>query len=140
MPVGTPALLLLDRLGDAGVEALLHQAEHPAGEQGPYLCCRACARRITAASARVAKAGKHQHRCTNPQGYTFAIGCFAQAAGCQCQGPAVHEHTWFAGYAWRIALCGGCGAHLGWRYEGGETPFFGLIFDQLVECREDRPH
>ena len=25
------------------------------------------------------------------------------------------EHSWFPGYAWTIALCTRCGAHLGWR-------------------------
>jgi hypothetical protein len=52
-------------------------------------------------------------------------------------GPATAEYTWFAGYAWRIALCARCTGHLGWRYEAqsGATPaiFYGLLISALIE-------
>lgn len=41
--------------------------------------------------------------------------------------------TWFPGRAWRIALCRGCGVHLGWSFEKeAMPPFFGLVKDRLV--------
>lgn len=45
------------------------------------------------------------------------------------------KDSWFAGYAWQIAYCGGCGLHLGWKFStldeaaGAET-----------EASQDRPH
>jgi hypothetical protein len=55
------------------------------------------------------------------------------APGCTTQGAASREHTWFAGYAWRIANCASCLGHLGWRYERGADGFFGLILERLAE-------
>lgn len=30
---------------------------------------------------------------------------------------AFEEHSWFPGYAWRLAVCPQCGAHVGWSFE-----------------------
>lgn len=30
---------------------------------------------------------------------------------------AFEEHSWFPGYAWRLAVCPQCGAHMGWTFE-----------------------
>lgn len=136
--IPTP-LVLLDRLGTAGVEAALRETRH-GDDGGPYLCCRSCLQRITAEGARFSKAGSHRHRFTNPLGYRFEIGCFAHASGCRDHGSAIRDHTWFAGYAWRIALCGACTTHLGWRFESGVATFYGLILERLMECDVDRPH
>ncbi len=82
--------------------------------------------------------GAHQHRFLNPLGAAFRIGLFGQAPGCVATGPATLEYTWFAGYAWQVALCGGCHTHLGWRYaRAGAAPFYGLIIDRLLL---DRTH
>jgi hypothetical protein len=36
---------------------------------------------------------------------------------------------------WRLALCGGCRAHLGWNFRGDkDAGFFGLILDRLREA------
>ena len=78
-------------------------------------------------------AGSHAHRFTNPVGYVYEIGCFRAAPGCGHVGEFIAEHTWFAGYSWQIAVCGGCGEHLGWRYRGAEAGmFYGLITGRLV--------
>jgi len=98
---------------------------------GKKLCCRGCRRVITDESQRVSIAGDHAHTRSNPQGVTFCFGCFAGAPGCSSLGRATAEHTWFAGCAWQIAVCGGCGDHLGWRFTGAHH-FFGLILDRLV--------
>eukprot|EP00047_Mylnosiga_fluctuans_P019917 m.87431 g.87431 ORF g.87431 m.87431 type:complete len:166 (+) comp8317_c0_seq1:510-1007(+) len=49
------------------------------------------------------------------------------------------ESSWFPGYAWRIAHCKGCGAHLGWRFRPAEPGqeldppyFYGLTMSALL--------
>ncbi|XP_022788151.1 uncharacterized protein LOC111328060 isoform X3 [Stylophora pistillata] len=34
-----------------------------------------------------------------------------------CPQTAFEEHSWFPGYAWRVAVCPQCGAHMGWSFE-----------------------
>ena len=36
----------------------------------------------------------------------YGLFCFARAPGCSLAGEASAEFSWFAGYVWRIALCG----------------------------------
>ncbi len=66
-------------------------------------------------------------------GIVFHIGCFGDAPGCRTTGVPTSEFTWFGGFAWSLALCGNCNAHLGWRYQGAQVSFFGLILDRLAE-------
>ena len=98
---------------------------------GQRLLCAVCAEPITADEHRVAIEGRHDHRRTNPAGIDYDFGCFAEAPGTVAVGPATAEHTWFAGFSWRISICRGCGAHLGWRFEGSSAAFHGLILDRL---------
>jgi len=74
----------------------------------------------------------------NPAGFTFHIGCFAEAIGCVTRGPPSLEYAWFPGFAWRLALCGQCTCQLGWHFrsDDGES-FFGLILDRLREAKLD---
>ncbi len=95
------------------------------------LRCRRCDHAITPASARVSRAGAHAHTRINPGGWVYQLGCFAEAPGCVATGPATTEATWFQGHAWRVALCGACGEHLGWRFEGPGDSFWGLILERL---------
>lgn len=101
------------------------------------LLCAACGDWVTRQAWRIAVGDSHAHTCTNPAGITFDVGCFADAPGARAVGPATARHTWFAGYRWRIAVCAGCGAHLGWVFAGGGAPaaFHGLILDRLVAER-----
>jgi hypothetical protein len=59
---------------------------------------------------------------------------------------AVAQDSWFPGYAWTVAYCATCFAHLGWRFtpvqpggnhqsriEGGGVPFWGLRRGQLTD-------
>jgi hypothetical protein len=103
--------------------------ERPAPRQ--YWCAR-CATRVTDEEAVIEVGGAHRHRCVNPAGETFELGCFAAAPGCVNEGEPTAEATWFPGYVWCFACCANCGAHLGWCYEGGGARFFGLIFARLV--------
>jgi hypothetical protein len=98
--------------------------------------CRSCGHEVTRRAART-----RAHRFMNPAVYLFHLGCFARADGCAVEGPSSLEYPWFEGHAWRFALCGGCGAHLGWRFEPptGAAPFFGLRLDQIAEAEPGAP-
>jgi len=96
--------------------------------------CAGCGRLITRSGWRLAMNGGHEHVVFNPAGLIFRILCFRQAPGVVAEGAASGEFTWFKGWDWRVARCGGCAAHLGWRYEGPSDPaiFFGLIQSMLT--------
>jgi len=64
--------------------------------------------------------------CANPHGLVFEISLFHAAPGCVAVGEKSGEFSWYPGHLWRAAICGGCAAHLGWRFEG-ESLFWGLI-------------
>lgn len=120
--------------GDKPLKQVLKQTgqaeqRHTAGR----LYCAACKHPITGEDQRIAVRGTHEHSCTNPQEISFHIGCFRQAPGCISIGTATEEFTWFPGYAWRVALCNGCGRHLGWLFQQpGAGGFYGLILVQLA--------
>ena len=101
--------------------------------KGRRLLCARCGHPITRHGERIEVDGSHDHRRMNPAGCRYHFGCFRAAPGCTTQGAPSHEHTWFAGYAWRLANCAGCLGHLGWRYERGADGFFGLILERLAE-------
>jgi len=96
------------------------------------LFCAQCRHPVTHQDERIRVHGAHEHTCTNPHGFTFRIGCFGKAGGCAALGEATLEHTWFAGYAWQVALCARCGVQLGWRYLAPADRFYGLILDRLT--------
>lgn len=101
---------------------------------GAGLLCRRCLSLITSDRQRISVNGAHCHTFANPHGIVFEIGCFRNAAGCGTVGKPTSEFTWFAGYQWRIAVCGACLTHMGWRFDSASGPgFYGLILDCLVE-------
>lgn len=131
----TGRILAFDALAERELESLLEDKVEKSKDRDPLICA-ACGERITSIRERVAMNGTHSHTFTNPHGFTFDIGCFRSAPGCKPLGEATQAWTWFPGYAWRMAVCGGCGAHLGWGYEPAPANaeaggFFGLILDRL---------
>jgi hypothetical protein len=82
----------------------------PPGE----LVCATCGRRITHDDHRVAINGAHEHTFVNPGGFVHVVGCFAAATGLAYVGDPQSAFSWFPGFRWQIAACGGCGVHLGW--------------------------
>lgn len=128
--------LSFDTLDWARIEAALHKSEDREEnldrQEGRRLCCAACRHPITRERDRIFVQGTHEHTYANPHGISYHIGCFAEASGCAHHGPATDAWSWFPGYRWQIAVCGGCGAHLGWRYTGGDAVFHGLILRCLV--------
>ena len=94
--------------------------------------CRRCGNPITTAASAISIEGLHEHVQANPGGFVFLFGCFANAPGCDIIGEPTREHTWFAAYAWQIALCDQCQCHLGWYFRSGDDGFFGLLLDRLT--------
>jgi hypothetical protein len=97
--------------------------------------CAACGHVVTASSARIEVDGAHEHRFVNPSGVLYRVRCFGEAPGCAGSGEWSTFFTWFAGFAWRIGVCGRCSVHLGWtfRSESGRDGFVALIADRVVE-------
>ncbi len=106
--------------------------EPPESEE--FIRCRACHRVVTHPRERTEVQGAHRHTFANPSGVVFEIGCFGTAAGCAYAGPTTDEFSWFRGHRWKIAVCGGCLSHLGWRFiSTGGHAFHGLILNRLIE-------
>jgi len=107
----------------------------PAAKPEKAIRCQACGFVVTSTRHRIVVQGNHEHRFMNPGGFLYHIGCFSEAVGCLTVGPASGEYPWFPGLLWRLALCGGCRAHLGWNFRGDkDAGFFGLILDRLREA------
>ena len=100
-----------------------------------FIYCGSCSHVITQVSMKIEMQGSHEHDFTNPHGYAFHVGCFSQALGCDLSGGPQAADSWFMGYVWRIATCGGCQNHLGWYFSSttGEHHFYGLILDRLQQ-------
>ncbi|MGH8548180.1 MAG: cereblon family protein [Methylococcales bacterium] len=115
------------------IQAVLSELE----ESRVPLKCAACGSIITYREAGINLGGQHARWLTNPSGYSFYVGCFDSAPGCSQLGNETAAHSWFPGYAWTIALCKGCGFHLGWRFRSRVDEFHGLILDRLVSTAPD---
>lgn len=94
--------------------------------------CGRCKHGITAGRHAIEIDGAHAYTFRNPAGWSFRIGCFADAPGAAAAGTATSEATWFTGYAWRFAHCSACGTHLGWWFVGGSDAFAGLVLARLA--------
>lgn len=97
------------------------------------LRCKTCGAPITRNSERIVINEQHRHIFTNPHGYIYQIGCFANAPGCVRVGEETNFFSWFPEYSWQVALCGRCFTLLGWAFRSQESFFWGLILDQLQQ-------
>jgi hypothetical protein len=95
--------------------------------------CAACAHVLTDDDARISVSGAHVHVFRNPSAIDYRIGCFSDAPGCRGIGDFSTVWTWFPGWAWRVAECANCGAHLGWSFSREQGLFYGLILERIVE-------
>lgn len=68
----------------------------------------------------------------NPGGWLRRIVTVRWARNLDAVSAPTLEFTWFAGYAWTIVACAGCGAHLGWRYEATANQALGRFYGLLV--------
>lgn len=129
-----PTLFLFDPQAEENKEQTLKLRADVKPKKEMRLFCAACRHPVTHQDQRMAVAGGHEHRFTNPHGITFHIGCYREATGCAPVGAAVAEFSWFRGYAWRIALCANCRTHLGWRFQSDSDYFHGLIVARLTSA------
>lgn len=129
------SMYLLDNYNHEGVPYIDTVSSHAGRKQGRKLVCHLCQGEITDESWRVDFMGRNLHSRTNPAGYSYTFACFSDAPGCNATGQAITEHSWFAGHAWQVALCGHCGEHLGWLFRGRER-CFGLIQGRVIPGRD----
>lgn len=127
-----PTLLFFDPQAEEDKKPAVKRSAATRSKKEKRLFCAACRHPVTHQDQRIPVQGAHEHRCTNPHGITYHIGCFHEAAGCATIGEATLENTWFPGYAWRIALCANCRVHLGWRFQSPDDYFHGLIVARLT--------
>ena len=127
-----PTLLLFDPVTEENNKEKTKAKPDARPKLEKRLFCAACRRPVTHQDERIIVQGGHEHRCTNPQGISYHIGCFREAAGCAAVGEATTEYTWFKGYAWRIATCAHCHVHLGWHFQSESDYFHGLIVARLT--------
>uniref|UniRef100_A0A7S4UPL4 Protein cereblon n=1 Tax=Guillardia theta TaxID=55529 RepID=A0A7S4UPL4_GUITH len=72
----------------------------------------------------------------NPAGVVHSTVTFYAARNLRLIGERSTQHSWFPGYAWRIAVCANCGTHMGWRFscvkeDSIPRSFWGLCRDSL---------
>jgi hypothetical protein len=93
--------------------------------------CVACGRTIALDRDRISLEGAATRAFVNPAGVEYVIAGFREAEGCVADGERSTYWSWFAGFSWQVALCGGCGAHLGWNFQSDAQRFYGLLVDRL---------
>ena len=135
--VMTGTILLFDSrtLGDIDNELSVDSKLEKSSSR--QLCCAVCRFPITHYTQATKIEQKHIHLKRNPSGNLFRFGCYRNASGCGHFGEFTHEYTWFNGYKWCNALCLSCNTQLGWCFTGEQT-FYGLIVEQLVDCKIDK--
>ena len=83
------------------------------------------------------------HVFSNPYGRLHEIITVRRAQGLLVAGPPTEEFTWFSGYAWEVAYCVVCHAHLGWKFTSAQDSrdpptFFGLLRGEVIEPSRSR--
>jgi len=110
-------------------------------DRGPVLVCRSCGTRIARRAWIAAIDDASAERVFfNPAGVMMEVLTLRRATNVREAGVPTEEFSWFPGYAWRFAHCGGCERQLGWRFAGvgAQVPatFWGLLQRELVEEEE----
>ena len=131
---GNYLLKIPDKPGAKEIELIRERLRTKLKEGREIFLCRLCKARVTTSWEKMKMHGRHIHDFVNPAGFTFRIRCFSDAPGAAGIGISTMEFTWFPGFAWKMAVCRGCGTHLGWTYssENGKV-FWGLIARNLIK-------
>lgn len=104
----------------------------------PQIRCRACRQPISSEDQVFAPPGSNAVAAyANLFGQLREVVALRRAEGLIFGAEASTELTWFSGYAWRVAGCAACRAHLGWRYEATLSAlepevFFGLLTSAIL--------
>lgn len=103
-------------------------------ERESWLSCAACGTRIARSSDTMPATEPQVY--ANPAGCVFALVLLTQAINLRHWGEPTLQHTWFSGYAWVVATCAGCNAHVGWQFVAcrpdlARAAFYGLLRDAL---------
>ena len=127
---------MLDQATDSSLVEQIEQLEDLPDRQ---ICCAACAHVLTSEAQQTTVGGMHTHERINPHGYIFEFRTFSTAVGCRAVDAPTREHTWFRGYAWRVTVCGGCGQHVGWRFDSSVSNYFYALITSCITLCENRP-
>ena len=90
--------------------------EVEAGARGWYACA-ACAARLAREDWVLESSSAAPLVFANPHGRFFELLLVSHVIGGVFDRQATTEFTWFTGYAWRVAGCARCRAHIGWHFE-----------------------
>jgi len=96
-----------------------------------WVRCAVCGHALAREASRIEVDGRHVHTFVNPAGHEFTITCFSEVPGARGEGEESTFWSWFRGFAWRIARCASCGAHVGWFFRREASVFWGLIAANL---------
>ena len=113
---------------DPRLEEIIDESSLP---KDGFLFCAACSHVIGHVLDRIEVNGAFCHTRTNPFGYVHRFGCHQEAHGCAVTGAPQAADSWFEGFLWRLASCGACDTHMGWRFEKSDEHFFGLILERI---------
>ena len=73
----------------------------------------------------------------NPYGVLHEVVTVRWTQNVVLGGTPTTEFTWYPGYAWTIARCDRCGAHVGWAFDAvsdaAPERFWGLRREAIVE-------
>jgi cereblon len=73
----------------------------------------------------------------NPHGFLHEVVTVRWAQNLAVAGPPTTEFAWYAGYAWEVACCERCRAHVGWSFTAVSNAeparFWALRRDGIIE-------
>jgi len=74
----------------------------------------------------------------NPHGFIHEVVTVRRVENVTLTGAPTTDFTWYPGYAWQIAWCVKCAAHVGWSFaavgEAEPRGFWALRRDAIVEA------
>ena len=115
-----------------------YPAFHVPGAEAPILICRSCGLHVASEFALVEIQGRpFRSTYRNPFGLEFEILTVERVSNLLLTSEPTREHSWFPGYAWRMASCSHCLTHLGWQFAATRpalmpASFYGLWAEKLV--------
>ncbi|CAG4942173.1 unnamed protein product [Parnassius apollo] len=110
------------------------------------LCCSSCMAEIARREDIFAMSSDGVHsNYTNLGGYMHDIVTVSRASNTHLSGRPSREYSWFPGYAWTIAVCASCMAHVGWRFDCTKRSlrpqqFFALCRNYVQPRDRDHTH